>query len=105
MSSSNPKEEELRRREKELQERELVMRMRELEAEINQPPIYKTVKHQPPETRFQRWKRTAIRVASFVGIVVCAIAAVKIASAVATFVIIGAIGFAVYKVFIDGRKV
>ncbi|MCU0548089.1 MAG: hypothetical protein MUC48_01960 [Leptolyngbya sp. Prado105] len=104
MSSSNSREEELRQREKELEERELAMRLRELEAEVNSPPFHQTVKHQSPETRFQRWKRNAIKIASFVGIVVCVIAAVRIASALATLVIVVAIAFALYKVFIDGRK-
>lgn len=104
MSSANSREEELRRREKELEERELAMRLRELEAEVNQPPFHKTVKHQPPETRFQRWKRNAVKIASFVGIVIGVIAAIRIASALATIFIVVAIAFALYKVFIEGQK-
>jgi hypothetical protein len=70
MTSPETPDEALRRREKELEERELALRMRELEAEINQPPLSQTVKHQPPETKLQRWKKQLIRVGTFLGVVV-----------------------------------
>ncbi len=107
MNSPNSREEEIRRREKELQEREYALRLRELETEIYQqakpgePPILPTVKHQPTESAMQQRLRQVINVVKFLGIVVAVVVAVRIASALAYAVIIGAIAWIGYKVFLE----
>ncbi|BAY88772.1 MULTISPECIES: hypothetical protein [unclassified Tolypothrix] len=43
---SAERNQELEQREREIRQREVELKLREMEAEIN-PPVYKTVKHQP----------------------------------------------------------
>jgi hypothetical protein len=103
MTPPETPDEAFRRREKELEERELALRMRELESEINQPPLHPTSKHQPPETKLQRWKKQATRIALFVGIVVGVIAVIRIAAVLSSIVLVGAIAFVIYKLVLENR--
>jgi len=101
MNPQGNHEEELRRREKELQERELAIRMRELEAELHQePPLYKPVKHR--ESRGATLTKV-INIAKFVGIVVAVVVAFRIASTLAGLVMILAIAWVAYKIFMEDR--
>jgi hypothetical protein len=103
MASQDDKEQELQRREAELRQRELEIRLRELDAEINPPPLYETVKHQEAERSIERWKRQLIQVGKFMGVVIAVIVAVRIASWLATIVMIGGIAWVVYQIFLADR--
>ncbi|MBW4522273.1 MAG: hypothetical protein KME16_21660 [Scytolyngbya sp. HA4215-MV1] len=105
MNPQNSREEELRRKEQELRERELALRLKELESELHppEPPLHQTTKHTPPESTFQKWQRQLVKAATFFGIVVAVIAAVRVASVLATAVIVGGIAFVAYKVFFEGE--
>lgn len=104
MYSPDDQEKELRRREKELQEREHAIRLRELEAEINQPPLYQTTKHQKGKGFLPRWGGKLANVGKFLAIVVAVVIAIKVATQVAYVVIVGAIAWIAYKIFFDGKK-
>jgi hypothetical protein len=105
MNPQNSREEELRRREQELKERELALRLKELESELHppEPPLHQTTKHTPAETTVQRWQRKLVKVATFLGIVIAVIVAIRVASVLATAVIVGGIAFVAYKVFFEGE--
>jgi uncharacterized membrane protein YecN with MAPEG domain len=110
MNSENDKEEELRQREKELKDREQAIRLREMEAELYrpsgtaEPPLSTTTKHQESEGKLQRRLKYAKNVAIFVAIVVVAAAAVKIATALASTVIVLGIAWFAYKIFFAGDR-
>ncbi|HBL13554.1 MAG TPA: hypothetical protein DD379_19585 [Cyanobacteria bacterium UBA11162] len=104
MNSPNDEHRELQRREQELQKREQELRLRELEAEINQPPLYKTVKHEQPESKLQRWGRKAILVGKFLAFVIVGYGVVKLGTIVASIAIVGAIAFIGYKIFLEGDR-
>jgi Flp pilus assembly protein TadB len=109
MDFQNTKNEELRRREKELQAREHALRLRELEAEIdqqpstNQLPISLTIQHQEPERAIRHRSRQALNVAKFLGIVVAVVVAVRIATWLATAVLVGGIVWVAYKIFFESN--
>jgi hypothetical protein len=102
----NDREAELRRREARLKERELELRLRELDAEINQPPLHQTVKHTPrePQSQPQVWMRKAKKIAIFCGIVVGVVVLMRLAAMLASFVIVAAMAFVIYKLFFDDRS-
>jgi hypothetical protein len=104
MASEDDKEQELQRREAELRKRELEIRLRELESEINPPPLYETVKHEQPEKATDRWKRQIVQVGKFMGIVIAVIVAVRIASWLATIVMIGGIAWVAYQIFLANDR-
>ncbi len=107
MNSPNRKEEELQRREQELQEREHALRLRELEAEIyqqssaNETPISPTSKHRESEGKLNQRFRQVVTIAKFLGIVIAVVVAVRIASWLATAVMVGGIAWIVYKLFLE----
>jgi hypothetical protein len=108
MSSSNPDDEQLRQREQEIRDRERAIRLRELEAELHQPPLLPTVKlptvKQPPaDAKLQGKYRQIRNVATFFGLVVVVAVAVKIASQLATAVMVGGIAWVAYKIFMDSK--
>jgi sugar phosphate isomerase/epimerase len=108
MTSPNSNPDELRRREQALQARERALRLRELEAEIYaqntppEPPIVPTRRHQEPERAMQRQFRKVLEVAKFLGIVVAVVIAIRIATWLATAVMIGAVAWIAYKLFFEG---
>ena len=104
MTSPNNKDRELQRREHDLLQRERELRLRELEAEINQPPLYQTVKHEQPEGKLQRWGKKLVMMGKFLAFVVAAFLIVKISAQIASIMIIGVIGFIGYKLFLDGDR-
>lgn len=107
MNSPNRKEEDLQRREKELQEREHALRLRELEAELyqqspaNELPISPTRKHREPEGKLNQRFRQVVTVAKFLGIVIAVVVAVRIATWLATAVMVGGIAWVAYKLFFE----
>jgi ferric-dicitrate binding protein FerR (iron transport regulator) len=109
MNPQSDKEEELRRREQELKDREHAIRLWEMESELYQssspePPLSPTTKHRQPEGKMQRRLRQAKNVAIFVGIVIVAAAAVRIATTLATAVIVLGIAWVSYKIFFSGDR-
>ncbi|NET59876.1 MAG: hypothetical protein F6K47_28125 [Symploca sp. SIO2E6] len=105
MNSQDNQDQDLQRREQELKAREEALRLRELESEINQPPLYHTSKEPPPEKSKKRWVSKLIRTGQFLGIVIVVIIAVRVAVQLAYLVMIGAIAWVVFKIFVDkGRS-
>lgn len=104
MTPHNNRDEDLRRREQELQAREHAIRLRELEAEINQPQLHVTRKHQEPPRPLQRRFKSILNVAAFLGIVVVVAVAVRIATWLATVAMVGAIAWIAYKIFLAGDR-
>ncbi|HEY9638756.1 MAG TPA: hypothetical protein V6D14_35560 [Coleofasciculaceae cyanobacterium] len=104
MNSQDDQEKELRRREQELQAREHAIRLRELESEINQPLVHQTVKHREPESSLKRWYRQLVNVGKFVGIVVAVVVGIKVATWLATVIIVGGIAWVAYKLFFEGDR-
>ena len=105
--TSPPSPDDLQRRQQELEAREHALRLRELEAEIYQqqapPPHHATVKHNPAPTKQQQLVRKITRVASFLGIVIGVMVAVRVASVLGTIVIVGGIAFVIYKTLVEER--
>ncbi|HEY9616077.1 MAG TPA: hypothetical protein V6C64_04515 [Microcoleaceae cyanobacterium] len=104
MNPQNTNDDELRRRERELQERERALRLRELEAEITQPPISPTVKHEPSQSSMRQRFRQIQNVATFVGLVIVVAVAVKMATQIATALIVGVIAWVAYMLFFKGDR-
>lgn len=103
-NSENDKNNDIQRRERELEEREHAIRLRELEAELNQPPLHKTVKYEKPESSLKRLSRQMLRVGKYIAIVVALVIGIKVASQLTTVIIIGSVGFVVYKLFFEGDR-
>ncbi|MEW5858084.1 MAG: hypothetical protein AB1861_11980 [Cyanobacteriota bacterium] len=104
MNSPDNKDNELQRREQELQERERANRLREIEAEINQPPLHQTTKHQDPQSSPQRWYKKLANVAKFLAIVVTVVVSIKLAATLSSVIIVGAVGWVAYKLFFEGER-
>jgi Flp pilus assembly protein TadB len=104
MNSQNDNKNELQRRERELQEREKALRLRELEAEINQPPLYETAKHQEPQSSLKRRYGQLINVAKFLAIVVAVVVTIKVGLTLAYVLMIGAIAWVAYKIFLESDR-
>ncbi|HEY9729560.1 MAG TPA: hypothetical protein V6D50_24185 [Chroococcales cyanobacterium] len=99
MSSQDDKDNELQRREQELQARERAIRLRELEAEINQPLLYKTQKHQKPESLLKQRYGKLIKVGQFLALVIAVVVAIRIATTLAFVIMVGAVAWVAYKLF------
>lgn len=108
MKSPEDKSRELARREQELRERENWLRLQEIEAELQQgePPLYQTVPLQEAssEKPVKQWKQKLILAAKFFGLVIVAVAAVKVAAWMANLVIVGLVAFAGYKLFLEPQR-
>jgi hypothetical protein len=57
----------------------------------------------PSNTRIERWKRQLIQVGKFMGVVIAVIVAIRIASWLATIVMIGGIAWVIYQIFLADR--
>ena len=104
MDSPDKKARELRHKEQELRKREQEIRLRELEAEIDRPvPEHRTSKYEEPDSqvkgKLKQWRRKIIAAAQFTGIVIATVVAVRIASWLATAVIVGGIAWIAYTMF------
>lgn len=110
MTSPNNRDDELRRREQELQDRERALRLRELESEIyaqpqpHEPPISPTTKHQDSKRSLQQRYKQALEVAKFLGIVIAVVFAIRVATWLATAVLIGGVAWVAYKLFLSGDR-
>ncbi|AUS99741.1 hypothetical protein CLI64_04680 [Nostoc sp. CENA543] len=105
MTSQHNRPDELEQRERLLREKEVEIRLREMEQEMsaNNPPLHKTVKHQA-EDYPKPWMKKAILAGKLFTLGVVALVAVRIASVLAGFVIIGVLGWVAYKLFLENRK-
>jgi hypothetical protein len=102
MNSQDDQENKLRRREQELQAREHAIRLRELEAEIT--PLYQTVKHQEPESSRKRWYGKLVNVGKFLAIIVAVVVSIKIATGLASVIMVGAVAWVAYKLFLESDR-
>ena len=106
MDSPDKKARELRHKEQELRKREQEIRLRELEAEIDRSvPEYLTSKYKEPDSqvnaKLKQWRRKILAVAQFTGIVIAVVVAVRIASWLATALMVGGIALIAYKMFVE----
>jgi anti-sigma-K factor RskA len=104
MDSPDKKARELRHKEQELRKREQEIRLRELEAEIDRSvPEHRTSKYEEPDSqvkgKLKQWRRKITAVAQFTGLVIATVVAVRIASWLATAVIVGGIAWIAYTIF------
>jgi hypothetical protein len=85
-------------------QRRVERRLQEMDNLINshEAPFYKTQKHQPENSQ-KPWIRKAILGAKLFGLAVLTIVAVRIASALVSIVIFGALAFLVYKLFLESK--
>ena len=102
MNSQDDQENKLRRREQELQAREHAIRLRELEAEIT--PLSQTVKHQEPESSRKRWYGKLVSVGKFLAIIVAVVVSIKIATGLASVIMVGAVAWVAYKLFLESDR-
>lgn len=105
MSDRDDRERELQRREEELRQREHAIRLRELEDEINNTASYsQTRKHREPDGKLARWSQGLVRVGKFLGIVAAVIVTMKIAYWLSAIVLIGAVSWVAYKIFMESDR-
>lgn len=106
MNSQNDQENEFQRLERELHERERAIRLREIQAEINepQPPLYQTKKHQPSESLLKQRYRQLLNVGKFFVLVIAVAVSFKIASSLATVILVGGVSWVAYKLFFDRER-
>ncbi|MEG4582268.1 hypothetical protein QUA71_22020 [Microcoleus sp. MON1_C5] len=111
MNSPDKKARELRHQEQELRKREQESRLRELEAEIDRsvPEYLRTSKYEEPDSqvngKLKQWRRKILAVAQFTGIVIAVVVAVRIASWLATALMVGGIAFIAYKMFVEENRI
>ncbi|TAE60320.1 MAG: hypothetical protein EAZ76_16710 [Nostocales cyanobacterium] len=79
-------------------------RLREIENMMNieKVPFYETRKHQPENTQ-KPWLRKVIFGAKLFGLFVLTVVAIRIASALVSIVIFGALAFLMYKLFLESK--
>ncbi len=104
MNSPNDKERELKRLEEDIKKREQALRLREMEAEINEPPLYKTVKHEQSEGKLQQWGRKLVMLGKFLAIVLVVVVTIQVGIKLAYALIIGAIAWVGYKIFFESDR-
>ena len=105
MTSESDREKELEHRERILREREVELRLREMETNIyaNDAAFHQTVKHQP-ENLQKPWMKKVILGGKLFVLGVVALVAVRIASVLAGFIIVAALGWMSYKLFLESKK-
>ena len=97
------KEQELNNREAELKEREIKVRMRELESELDDSmPVQPTVKHKQSLSR--PWYEGLPKIVRFGLVVVGVIIAVRLVAWLAGVMLLLGIGWAGYKIFLEGDR-
>lgn len=85
-------------------QRRVDKRLREIEdiIHVNDVPFYQTQKHQP-ENSPKPEKRTVIFAAKLLGFAVAAVVVVQISLFIARIVVIAALAFFVYKLFLESK--
>ncbi|MEH2372437.1 DUF3040 domain-containing protein [Nostoc sp.] len=105
MTSESDRQIELEHRERILREREVELRLREMEINIHatDAAFHQTVKHQPEDSP-KPWMKKVILGGKLFALGVVALVAVRIASVLAGFIIVGALGWMSYKLFLESKK-
>ncbi|MEH2196144.1 MAG: DUF3040 domain-containing protein [Nostoc sp.] len=105
MTSERDRQKELEHRERTLREREVELRLREMETNIHatDAAFHQTVKHQPENSQ-KPWMKKLILGGKLFALGVVALIAVKIASVLAGFIIVGVLGWVSYKLFLESKK-
>ncbi|MEH2414541.1 DUF3040 domain-containing protein [Nostoc sp.] len=105
MTSESNRQKELDHRERALREREVELRLREMESNIhvNDAAFHETVKHQPENSQ-KPWMNKVILGGKLFVLGVGVLVAVKIASVLAGFIIVAALGWMSYKLFFESKK-
>ncbi len=102
MTSQDDRHNELEQRERKLREREVELRLREMESDINLP-VHQTMKHQPEKSQ-KPWMKKIVLGGKLFLLGVAALVAVKISSVVAGIMIVSALGWISYKLFLDSNN-
>ncbi|MBF2063554.1 MAG: hypothetical protein IGS39_03855 [Calothrix sp. C42_A2020_038] len=99
-------QQELQRLERELRQKETELRLRELESKINQEDVnfYQTTKIKDKETGAKLWQSRAIIGLKLFGLLVVGIALVRVASFLASALIVSTLVFVGYKLFLEKRN-
>lgn len=105
MTSNHSQNEDLHRREQKLKDREMSVRLRELETEVystSEPTrdVEVVTDDLPKQFSFQRSLRKIVNAGQFLAIVVAVVVAVRIAVWLATAIMIGAIAYITYALFL-----
>ncbi|MEH2328399.1 hypothetical protein [Nostoc sp.] len=103
MTSESDREKELEHRERILREREVELRLRETNIHPSDAAFHQTVKHQPENSQ-KPWMKKVILGGKLFALGVVALVAVRIASVLAGFIIVGALGWISYKLFLESKK-
>ena len=102
MTSESDRQKELEHRQR--IQREVDLRLQEMEAKMYAPDaaLHETVKHQPENSQ-EPWMKKVIFGGKLFALCVVGLVAVKIASLVAGFIIVAALGWMSYKLFFESK--
>lgn len=109
-SKGSQPQDEHRRREAELKEREQALRLREIEVELSHTKeaqidqTAETIRMQPRETPFGRWKRRLSAGIKVLAIGVVVVVGIKLGTWIATAIVIGGAGWLAYKAFFESSQ-
>jgi Protein of unknown function (DUF3040) len=105
MTSESDRHKELEQRERILREREMEVRLREMETDIraSDTPFHQTVKHQLEKSP-KPWMKKLILGGKLLALGVAVLVAVRIASVLAGIVIVAALTWISYKLFLESSK-
>ncbi len=107
MNSTDKKSRQLRHKQQKLRKHEQQILLRELESAIDSSvPAYLTIQYNEPDTQTnsklkQQWRRKIIANAQFIGIVIAVIFVVRMASWLATALVIGGIALIIHKTLFE----
>ncbi len=105
MTSEGNRQKELEHRERLLREREVELRLREMETNLHttDAAFHQTMKHQPENSQ-KPWMQKVILGGKLFALGVVTLVAVRIAAALAGFMIVAALGWMSYKLFFESKK-
>jgi hypothetical protein len=103
MTSESDRQKELEQRERILREREVELRLQKMETDIHatHAAFHQPVKHQPDQ---KPWMKKLILGGKLFAFGVVTLVAVRIASVLAGFIIVGTLGWVSYKLFLESKK-
>ncbi|WP_299409975.1 hypothetical protein [Acaryochloris sp. IP29b_bin.148] len=113
MTSNHTPEEDLQRREQELKEREMSVRLRELEAEVyGKSEADRTTAREvevvtdvpPTKSSFKRGLRKIVNIGKFLALMIMVVVAIQIAGRLAMIIMIGAIAYVAYELFLKDDR-
>lgn len=107
MNSPDPKARELRHKKQQLRKRQQEIQLSELAAEIDRSvPAYITRKYDEQansqtNSKLQQWRRKIAATTQFTGIIIAVVITVRIASWLATALIVGGIALIAYQTLFE----